>query len=607
MGIPTLTMSRAFLCVVALLGAVSAFTPKELNVKTPLAAYGALPNANVMPVAGAAITNIGAWQSTASKAAINPPANLALGWPFGGKGGVDNLPLPYTLKYDHTLHGYAGLPLSAGPASHAFAKKDLEKPGMQAKDTDKLPAQTKASVPAFSGAFVPAATPPASAPYGLPKVAPFTPSVQATSAQPTTMPKLSAVPAPLTSLPTAAPMALPNTGYGFPHGAMFGIQNGKVPKGGYTNVAEPKNVNPYNPGTQYDAYANAMASYKYYQNSPYTGLRPSQVPITHVKTKAFGVVPAPLFPGKVWAKGTADGKVAYFNSDPAGTEAVHSWPAYGKHSQAQTNQILQTRYLAENQKVGTLAVNGLAHAVSANIAQNQEHNKMQAKALEQILKETEEQKAAVAEALAQVEKTIKPASEAVAEDSDNAEETEKKANVEENAKADDKAEETASVAEEKKAIKSKQNAEEKTEEQSSEEQSSEEKSSEKQSSEEQSSEEQSSEQQSSEQKSSEQKSSEEQSSEEQSSEEQSSDEKSSEEKSSAEQSSEEKSSAEQSSEEQSSVKKDDGKAVEKAEEQKADKAVEKKNDKAEEKKGAKAVEKKDGKAEEKKGGGYSTK
>merc|ERR1711968_393994 len=224
----------------------------------------------------------------------------------------------------------------------------------------------------------------------------------------TAMPKLSAVPAPLTSLPTAAPMALPNTGYGFPHGAMFGIQNGKVPKGGYTNVAEPKNVNPYNPGTQYDAYANAMASYKYYQNSPYTGLHPSQVPITHVKDKAFGVVPAPLFPGKVWAKGTADGKVAYFNSDPASTEAVHSWPAYGKHSQAQTNQILQTRYLAENQKVGTLAVNGLAHAVSANIAQNQEHNKMQAKALEQILKETEEQKAAVAEALAQVEKRRKP-------------------------------------------------------------------------------------------------------------------------------------------------------------------------------------------------------
>merc|ERR1711871_1864647 len=572
MGIPTLTMLRAFLCVVAFLGTVSAFTPKELNVKTPLAAYGALPNANVMPVAGAAITNIGAWQSTASKAAINPPANLALGWPFGGKGGVDNLPLPYTLKYDHTLHGYAGLPLSAGPASLAFPKKNLEKPGMEAKDTDKLPVQTKATVPAFAGAFVPAAMPPALAPYGLPKVAPVTPSVQATSALPTAMPQLSAVPAPLTSLPTAAPMALPNTGFGFPHGAMFGIQNGKVPKVGYTNVADPKNVNPYSPGTQYDAYANAMASYKYYQNSPYTGLHPSQVPITHVKTKAFGVVPAPLFPGKVWAKGTADGKVAYFNSDPAGTEAVHSWPAYGKHSQAQTNQILQTRYLTENQKVGTLAVNGLAHAVSANIAQNQEHNKMQAKALEQILKETEEQKAAVAEALAQVEKTIKPASEAVAEDSDNAEETEKKANVEENAKADDKAEETASVAEEKKAIKSKQNAEEKTEEQSSDD-----------------------------------KSSEEQSSEEQSSEEQSSEEKSSAEQSSEEQSSEEQSSDEQSSEEKSSVKKDDGKAVEKAEEQKADKAVEKKNDKAEEKKGAKAVEKKEGKAEEKKGGGYSTK
>merc|ERR1711871_318018 len=413
MGIPTLTMSRAFLCVVAFLGAASAFTPKELNENTPITAYGALPNANVMPAAGAAITNIGSWQSTASKAAINPPANLALGWPFGGKGGVDNLPLPYTLKYDHTLHGYAGLPLSAGPASLAFAKSNPEKPGMEAKDTDKLPVQTKATVPAFAGAFVPAAMPPASAPYGLPKVAPFTPSVQATSALPTAMPKLSAVPAPLTSLPTAAPMALPNTGYGFPHGAMFGIQNGKVPKGGYTNVAEPKNVNPYNPGTQYDAYANAMASYKYYQNSPYTGLHPSQVPITHVKTKAFGVVPAPLFPGKVWAKSTADGKVAYFNSDPAGTEAVHSWPAYGKHSQAQTNQILQTRYLAENQKVGTLAVNGLAHAVSANIAQNQEHNKMQAKALQQILKETEEQKAAVSEALAQVEKTIKPTSEAV--------------------------------------------------------------------------------------------------------------------------------------------------------------------------------------------------
>merc|ERR1711871_67865 len=568
MGIPTLTMSRAFLCVVALLGAVSAFTPKELNENTPITAFGALPNANVMPAAGAAITNIGAWNSLASKGPINPPANLALGWPFGGKGGVDNLPLPYTLKYDHTLHGYAGLPLSAGPASLAFPKKDLEKPGMEAKDTDKLPAQTKASVPAFSGAFVPAATPPASAPYGLPKVAPFTPSVQATSALPTAMPKLSAVPAPLTSLPTAAPMALPNTGYGFPHGAMFGIQNGKVPKGGYTNVAEPKNVNPYNPGTQYDAYANAMASYKYYQNSPYTGLHPSQVPITHVKTKAFGVVPAPLFPGKVWAKGTADGKVAYFNSDPAGTEAVHSWPAYGKHSQAQTNQILQTRYLAENQKVGTLAVNGLAHAVSANIAQNQEHNKMQAKALEQILKETEEQKAAVAEALAQVEKTIKPASEAVAEDSDSAE-----TNVEENAKADDKAEVTDSKAEEKKAKTSEQNAEEKTEEQSSDDKSSEEKSSEEKSSEE---------------KSSEEKSSEEQSSEEQSSEEQSSEEKSSEEKSSEE-------------------KKDDDEAEEKAEEQKATKAVEKKDAEAEEKKGAKAVEKKDGQAETKKGGGYSTK
>merc|ERR1711871_199972 len=576
MGIPTLTMSRAFLCVVALLGAVSAFTPKELNENTPITAFGALPNANVMPVAGAAITNIGAWNSLASKGPLNPPANLAMGWPFRGKGGVDNLPLPYTLKYDHTLHGYAGLPLSAGPASLAFPKKDLEKPGMEAKDTDKLPAQTKASVPAFSGAFVPAATPPASAPYGLPKVAPFTPSVQATSALPTAMPKLSAVPAPLTSLPTAAPMALPNTGYGFPHGAMFGIQNGKVPKGGYTNVAEPKNVNPYNPGTQYDAYANAVTSYKYYQNSPYTGLHPSQVPITHVKTKAFGVVPAPLFPGKVWAKGTADGKVAYFNADPAGTEAVHSWPAYGKHSQAQTNQILQTRYLAENQKVGTLAVNGLAHAVSANIAQNQEHNKMQAKALEQILKETEEQKAAVAEALAQVEKTIKPASEAVAEDSDNAE-----TNVEENAKADDKAEVTDSKAEEKKAKTSEQNAEEKTEEQSSDDKSSEEKSSE-------------------------EKSSEEQSSEEQSSEEQSSEEKSSEEKSSEEKSSEEKSS-EVKKDSKAEEKKDDDEAEEKAEEQKATKAVEKKDAEAEEKKGAKAVEKKDGQAETKKGGGYSTK
>merc|ERR1711968_197034 len=333
----------------------------------------------------------------------------------------------------------------------------------------------------------------------------------------TAMPKLSAVPAPLTSLPTAAPMALPNTGYGFPHGAMFGIQNGKVPKGGYTNVAEPKNVNPYSPGTQYDAYANAMASYKYYQNSPYTGLHPSQVPITHVKTKAFGVVPAALYPGKVFAAGDANGKVKYFNSDPASTEAVHSWPAYGKHSQAQTNQILQTRYLAENQKVGTLAVNGLAHAVSANIAQNQEHNKMQAKALEQILKETEEQKAAVAEALAQVEKTIKPASEAVAEDSDSAE-----SNVEENTKADDKAEVTDSKAEEKKAKTSEQNAEEKTEEQSSDDKSSEEKSSEEQSSEEQSSEEQSSEEQSSAEQSSEEKSSEEKSSEEKSSEEQSS-------------------------------------------------------------------------------------
>merc|ERR1711871_626294 len=424
MGIPTLTMSRAFLCVVALLGAVSAFTPKELNENTPITAFGALPNANVMPVAGAAITNIGSWQSMTSKGAINPPANLALGWPFGGKGGIDNLPLPYTLKYDHTLHGYAGLPLSAGPASLAFPKKDLEKPGMEAKDTDKLPVQTKASVPAFSGAFVPAATPPASAPYGLPKAVPATPTVQATNALPTAVPKLNAVPAPLTTLPTAAPMALPNMGYGFPHGAMFGIQNGKAPKGGYVNVAEPKNVNPYNPATQYDAYANAMASYKYYQNSPYTGLHPSQVPITHVKDKAFGVVPAPLFPGKVWAKGTADGKVAYFNSDPASTEAVHSWPAYGKHSQAQTNQILQTRYLAENQKVGTLAVNGLAHAVSANIAQNQAHNKMQASALEQILKETEEQKSAVSEALAQVEKTIKPVQDAVNDDSDKKDDNE---------------------------------------------------------------------------------------------------------------------------------------------------------------------------------------
>merc|ERR1711871_1614697 len=460
MGIPTLTMSRAFLCVVAFLGAASAFTPKELNENTPITAYGALPNANVMPAAGAAITNIGSWNSLASKGPLNPPANLAMGWPFRGKGGVDNLPLPYTLKYDHTLHGYAGLPLSAGPASLAFPKKDLEKPGMEAKDTDKLPVQTKATVPAFAGAFVPAAMPPASAPYGLPKAAPATPTVQATNALPTAVPKLNAVPAPLTTLPTAAPMALPNMGYGFPHGAMFGIQNGKAPKGGYVNVAEPKNVNPYNPATQYDAYANAMASYKYYQNSPYTGLHPSQVPITHVKDKAFGVVPAPLFPGKLWAKGTADGKVAYFNSDPASTEAVHSWPAYGKHSQAQTNQILQTRYLAENQKVGTLAVNGLAHAVSANIAQNQEHNKMQAKALEQILKETEEKKAKTSE----------------------------------------------------------QNAEEKTEEQSSDDKSSEEKSSEEKSSEEKSSEEQSSEEQSSEEQSSEEKSSEEKSSEEKSSE-----------------------------------------------------------------------------------------
>merc|ERR1711871_1119900 len=535
------------------------------------------------------------WNSLASKGPINPPANLALGWPFGGKGGMDNLPLPYTLKYDQTLHGYAGLPLSAGPASLAFPKKDLEKPGMEAKDTDKLPVQTKATVPAFAGAFVPAAMPPASAPYGLPKAVPATPTVQATNALPTAVPKLNAVPAPLTTLPTAAPMALPNMGYGFPHGAMFGIQNGKAPKGGYVNVAEPKNVNPYNPATQYDAYANAMASYKYYQNSPYTGLHPSQVPITHVKDKAFGVVPAPLFPGKLWAKGTADGKVAYFNSDPASTEAVHSWPAYGKHSQAQTNQILQTRYLAENQKVGTLAVNGLAHAVSANIAQNQEHNKMQAKALEQILKETEEQKAAVAEALAQVEKTIKPASEAVAEDSDSAE-----SNVEENTKADDKAEVADSKAEEKKAKKSEQKAEEKTEEQSSDDKSSEEKSSEEKSSEEKSSEEKSSEEQSSEEQSSEEQSSEEKSSEEKSSEvkkdskaEDKKDDDEAEEK--AEESSEEQSSEEKSSE----VKKDNGKAEEKAEEQKADKAVEKKNDKAEGKKGAKAVEKKDG--------GYSTK
>merc|ERR1711871_1792246 len=577
MGIPTLTMSRAFLCVVALLGAVSAFTPKELNENTPITAYGALPNANVMPVAGAAITNIGSWQSMTSKGAINPPANLALGWPFGGKGGMDNLPLPYTLKYDHTLHGYAGLPLSAGPASLAFPKKDLEKPGMEAKDTDKLPVQTKATVPAFAGAFVPAAMPPASAPYGLPKAVPATPTVQATNALPTAVPKLNAVPAPLTTLPTAAPMALPNMGYGFPHGAMFGIQNGKAPKGGYVNVAEPKNVNPYNPATQYDAYANAVTSYKYYQNSPYTGLHPSQVPITHVKDGAFGIVPAPLFPGKIWAKGTANGKVAYFNSDPSGTEAVHSWPAYGKHSQAQTNQILQTRYLAENQKVGTLAVNGLAHAVSANIAQNQAHNKMQAKDLEQILKETEEQKAAVAEALAQVEKTIKPASEAVAEDSDNAEETEKKANVEENAKADDKAEETASVAEEKKAIKSKQNAEEKTEEQSSDDESSEE----------QSSEEQSSEERSSEQKSSEQKSSEQKSSEEQSSEEQSSDEKSSEEKSSAEKKVKEKKDVKAEVKDAAAAEKDGNMAVEKQ--------------------NVKVPEKKDGKAERKKGDGYSTK
>jgi hypothetical protein len=249
-------------------------------------------------------------------------------------------------------------------------------------------------------------------------------------------------------------MALPNMGYAFPHGAMFGIQNGKVPKNmGYTNVADPQNVNPYSPGTQYDAYANAMTSYKYYQNSPYTGLHPSQVPITHVKDGAFGIVPAPLFPGKIWAKGTANGKVAYFNTDPSGTEAVHSWPAYGKHSQAQTNQILQTRYLAENQKVGTLAVNGLAHAVSANIAQNQEHNKMQAKALQQILKETEEQKAAVTEALSQVEKTIKPASEAVAEDSDKAED-----------KAENKTETAEEKTEEKTEEKADDKAEEKTEE-----------------------------------------------------------------------------------------------------------------------------------------------
>merc|ERR1711968_429893 len=386
----------------------------------------------------------------------------------------------------------------------------------------------------------------------------------------TAMPKLSAVPAPLTSLPTAAPMALPNTGYGFPHGAMFGIQNGKVPKVGYTNVADPKNVNPYSPGTQYDAYANAMASYKYYQNSPYTGLHPSQVPITHVKDKAFGVVPAPLFPGKLWAKGTADGKVAYFNSDPASTEAVHSWPAYGKHSQAQTNQILQTRYLAENQKVGTLAVNGLAHAVSANIAQNQEHNKMQAKALEQILKETEEQKAAVAEALAQVEKTIKPASEAVAEDSDSAEEKEDHKNEHQaDDKNDDEAKETDSKADKK--------ADKKAEEKTSEEKSSEEKSSEEKSSEEQSSEEQSSDEQSSE---------------------------------------------EQSSEEQSSEEKTDKKAEERKPEQSEKKVKEKKDVKAEvkdaaaaekdgnmavEKQNVKVPEKKDGKAERKKGDGYSTK
>merc|ERR1711871_1208628 len=263
---------------------------------------------------------------------------------------------------------------------------------------------------------------PVAAPYGmapavpLPATAPVaSPAAVATAAA--VMPALKGVPAPITTLPKAAPLSLPQTGYGFPHGALFGIgKNGKMPKGFYSNVAEPKNVDPYSPATVYDAYNNAVTSYKYYQHTPYVGLHPAQVPVTHVKSPLYSIVPAALYPGKVFAAGDANGKVKYFNSDPASTEAVHSWPAFGKHSTAQTNQILQTRYLAENQKVGTLAVNGLAHAVSANIAQNQAHNKMQAKALEQILKETEEQKAAVSEALAQVEKTIKPTSEAVSDE-----------------------------------------------------------------------------------------------------------------------------------------------------------------------------------------------
>jgi len=418
------------LLVVAFLGAASAFTPpfysSSLSTMNPKA-FQTLPPAPNPPAAATPITGLG---MATNKNVLMPPSVLNMGWPFRGEKGTDNIPLPYSVPYASTLHGFAGMPYGAGPDSTAFLKKDL--PPVPANVANAvLPVQTKATT-GMNSWFNPAPImhSPVAAPYGmapavpLPATAPVaSPAAAATAAA--VMPALKGVPAPLTTLPKAAPLSLPQTGYGFPHGALFGIgKNGKMPKGFYSNVAEPKNVDPYSPATVYDAYNNAVTSYKYYQHTPYVGLHPAQVPVTHVKSALYGIVPAALYPGKVFAAGDANGKVKYFNSDPASTEAVHSWPAFGKHSTAQTNQILQTRYLAENQKVGTLAVNGLAHAVSANIAQNQAHNKMQASALEQILKETEEQKSAVSEALAQVEKTIKPVQDAVNDDSDKKDDNE---------------------------------------------------------------------------------------------------------------------------------------------------------------------------------------
>merc|ERR1719502_207561 len=218
------------LLVAALVGAASAFNAPELQEATPITAFGSLPGATVMPVGGSAITGIGGWDSMTSKGPSNPPANLAPGWPYKGKGGTDNLPLPYSLSYAHTLHGYAGFPMSAGADSMAFAKKDLEKPGMAPSGTDKLPVQTKATAPALQAGLINAVPVPVGgpgmAPYGLPKPIPMgTPAMPATPATTPSMvmPQLKSVPAPLTTLPTAAPMALPQMGFAFPHGAMFGV------------------------------------------------------------------------------------------------------------------------------------------------------------------------------------------------------------------------------------------------------------------------------------------------------------------------------------------------------------------------------------------------